>query len=57
MQDENKHTPQRRTRQLSHEERVATVRKIIAKEFTVNDLTELKKYINGLLTVAARRGE
>ena len=54
MQDENHHTSQRRTSQLSHKDRVAAVRRIIASEFTAHDLIELKKYINGLITVATR---
>ena len=52
MQDEKNHTPTQRTRQMTHAEIVAGIRKVIATKLTHRDLEELKSYINGLLRVA-----
>ena len=52
---DTKHTSSTPTKQYSHDEIVAGVKKIISQKFTTRDLTDLQSWIRGQLQVATRR--
>lgn len=49
---ETKDTPSRPTKQLSQQEIVDGVRKIIVAKFNARELIELKSWLNGVIKVA-----
>ena len=52
---EVKDTSSQPPKQMSHEEIVAGIKKVIAVQFTDRELTELKSYVTGLLQVSREK--
>lgn len=57
MQDEKKYTPPRHINQMSQEEIVSGVKRIIATKFTPKDISDLRSWLRGAATVANRKEE
>lgn len=47
MQDKDNHTPRQHISQMSQQQIVAGVKRIIAERFSEAEITELKKWLNG----------
>lgn len=55
MQDTENHTPPQRISQMTHEEIVSGVKRIIATKFSDKDIADLQSWLRGVASVANRR--